>query len=110
MPALSRCRVTCERRLQPSSAHSTYPWRRDFVDWLRGHNATCRSETDRAGFYGLDLYSLHASIEAVLAYLERVDPVAAHRARARYACFEDFGEDAQAYGYAAGFDLTRACE
>ena len=30
-----------------------------------------------AGFYGLDLYSLHASIEAVLAYLDKVDPEAA---------------------------------
>ena len=53
------------------------------------------------GFYGLDLYSLHASIEAVLAYLDKVDPEAAERARARYACFDDFGEDPQAYGYAA---------
>ena len=36
----------------------------------------------RSGFYGLDLYSLHASMEAVLAYLDKVDPEAAERARA----------------------------
>ena len=41
--------------------------------------------------YGLDLYSLHTSIGAVLDYLERIDPEAAKRARARYACFDHFG-------------------
>jgi erythromycin esterase-like protein len=62
------------------------------------------------GFYGLDLYSLHTSIDEVLRYLERVDPEAARRARYRYGCFEHFGEDPQAYGYAASFDLSRSCE
>ena len=52
-------------------------------------NAAIRAT--RAGFYGLDLYSLHASIEAVIAYLETIDPPAAGRARERYACFEHFG-------------------
>jgi erythromycin esterase-like protein len=47
---------------------------------------------------------------AVIEYLERVDPEAAQRARYRYSCFEHFGEDSQAYGYAASFDLSRSCE
>src|SRR5438093_1571176 len=64
----------------------------------------------RAGFYGLDLYSLYGSIAAVLNYLDRVDPEAARRARARYACFEHFAEDTQAYGYATGFGLSEPCE
>ncbi len=80
----------------------------DFVGWLRSHNDAV--PTRAAGFYGLDLYSLHASMQAVLAYLQRVDPRAAERARERYACFEDLSLDPQAYGYAASFDLTRACE
>jgi erythromycin esterase-like protein len=45
-----------------------------------------------------------------LAYLEKVDPEAAQRARYRYACFEIFGEDSQAYGYAASFNLSASCE
>ena len=81
----------------------------DFVAWLRTHNAS-QPVASRVGFYGLDLYSLHASIEAVLAYLKKVDPVAADRARYRYGCFEHFGEDTQAYGYAANFGLSRSCE
>jgi erythromycin esterase-like protein len=81
----------------------------DFVGWLRTHNDSLEPER-RVGFYGLDLYSMHASIEAVLTYLDKVDPDGARRARHRYACFDHFGEDAQAYGYAAGFGLTPTCE
>src|SRR5207249_1851803 len=51
-----------------------------------------------------------ASITAVLAYLLRVDPDAAARARYRYGCFEDFAEDTQAYGYAAAIGLSKSCE
>jgi erythromycin esterase-like protein len=64
----------------------------------------------RTGFFGLDLYSLFNSMEVVVQYLDRVDPDAASRARYRYACFEHFGEDSQAYGYAASFGLTSTCE
>jgi len=81
----------------------------EFLDWLHAYNAH-RSATKRTGFYGLDLYSLHASIDAVLIYLRKVDPAAAERARHRYSCFEDFGEDTQAYGYATSTGLSRSCE
>src|SRR5256714_9417462 len=91
----------------------TWMWRNsdvlDFVGWLREHNDG-GSPAKKAGFYGLDLYSLHSSIEAVLAYLHKVDPDAARRALYRYSCFDHFGEDTQAYGYAASFDLADSCE
>jgi erythromycin esterase-like protein len=80
----------------------------DFVGGLRAHNEG-KGEA-AAGFYGLDLYSLHASMEAVLSYLDTVDPTAATQARARYACFDHFGGDIQVYGYSAGFGLTESCE
>lgn len=82
----------------------------DFVGWLRERNDFTTSEQEKCGFYGMDLYSLYSSVDAVLRYLDRVDPPAATRARQRYACFEHFGEDPQAYGYAAGFDLQQSCE
>jgi erythromycin esterase-like protein len=81
----------------------------EFLDWLRAHNGS-KPASARAGFYGLDLYSLHASMEAVLAYLRKVDPDAAERAQYRYACFDQFGEDTQAYGYAATTGLSSSCE
>src|SRR5437762_121071 len=76
-----------------------------FLDWLHGFNARISKRQDRVGFYGLDLYSMHASMRAVLAYLDKVDPEGARRARYRYACFDHYGENTQAYGYAANFGL-----
>src|SRR6266550_2704502 len=91
----------------------TWMWRNtvvlEFVDWLRNANSS-RNENARTGFFGLDLYSLFNSMRTVVEYLDRVDPDAARRARYRYSCFENFGEDSQAYGYVASFDLSRSCE
>lgn len=80
-----------------------------FVEWLRAHNDRLPPNR-KIGFYGLDLYSLHGSIRAVLEYLEKVDPEAARQAQHRYSCFEDFGEDPQAYGYAASRSREDNCE
>jgi erythromycin esterase-like protein len=81
----------------------------DFVEWLKDTNSS-RTPNDRTGFFGLDLYSLFNSMGVVVRYLDQVDPEAGKRARYRYACFEHFGEDSQAYGYTASFDLSRSCE
>jgi erythromycin esterase-like protein len=80
-----------------------------FVEWLRDYNSTMPLER-QAGFYGLDLYSLYSSVEAVLRYLARTDPDEAKAARERYSCFEFFGGDAQAYGYAALRAPSASCE
>lgn len=91
----------------------TWMWRNadvlDFVGWLRTHN-DARPPEDRAGFYGLDLYSLRASMDAVLGYLDKVDPEGAARARRRYGCFDQFGGEMQGYGYAASLGLHPSCE
>jgi erythromycin esterase-like protein len=80
-----------------------------FITWLHRHNQS-QPKSSRVGFYGLDLYSLFTSMQEVIRVLERIDPPAADRARYRYGCFDAYGEDTQAYGYAAGFELTRSCE
>lgn len=91
----------------------TWMWRntavRDFVEWLREHNCSLPA-SQQVGFYGMDLYSLFASIEAVLAYLDQVDSRAAALARARYACFDHYDQDSQAYGYACSFGMKPSCE
>jgi erythromycin esterase-like protein len=90
----------------------TWMWRNaevlDFVGWLRGHN-DARPADQGAGFYGLDLYSLHVSVDAVIDYLDRVDPAGADRARERYACFEHFGGEAQDYGRAVTLGISESC-
>src|SRR6185436_569146 len=104
---------TSEQALGDFGRFPTWMWRNtdvvDFVSWLRSHNDTQPIER-RAGFYGLDLYSLRASMQAVLAYLAKVDPAGAERARSRYACFDQFMEEPQSYGYATEFGLTPACQ
>ncbi|PYL37051.1 MAG: erythromycin esterase, partial [Verrucomicrobia bacterium] len=92
----------------------TWMWRNtvvvEFVEWLRQFNKDVDPKKAPAGFYGLDLYSLHASIDAVLSYLQKVDPEAARRARRRYSCFEHFSQEPQEYGYAATAGIIESCE
>lgn len=85
---------------------------REFVEWLRLHNdGQRRAGAPCAGFYGLDLYSLHRSMGRVISYLEQVDPAAAQRAARRYACFDrTSGDDGQAYGFAAAFGAGESCQ
>jgi erythromycin esterase-like protein len=87
----------------------TWMWRnvevRDFVDWLRGYNES-RPVQERVEFRGLDVYSLRASIAAVLSYLDKVDPARARAARERYSCLTPWQTDPARYGRAvvAGMD------
>jgi erythromycin esterase-like protein len=81
----------------------------DFVGWLRAYNEA-RGDAKPTRFFGLDLYSLHRSIELVLEYLDIVDPTGARAARQRYACLTQYGTDARAYGYATTLHLQPTCE
>jgi erythromycin esterase-like protein len=82
----------------------------DFVEWARARNQSHRHPATRVRFFGLDLYSLRASMQAVVAYLDRVDPAEALRARERYACFDHVGAEGQAYGYALAHEGAIPCE
>lgn len=91
----------------------TWMWRneetRDFVDWLHDHNSGHDYE-QRAGFYGLDLYSLYTSANAVISYLEGVDAELAEVARERYGCLTPWQTDPAAYGRAALRGNYQQCE
>jgi erythromycin esterase-like protein len=106
--------TNAEQALSGFKRFPTWMWRNtdvvDFIEWLRSYNQSLTSPVPRIGFYGLDLYSLFTSINEVLHYLDRIDPEAARRARASYACFDHFYEDSQHYGYAAGMGLSDSCE
>lgn len=105
----------------PPPKHDEPPFRRfpawmwrntdveSFVEDLRAWNLA-RPQQDRAGFYGLDLYNLSASIRAVLDYLDRVDPEAAGIARTRYGCLTPWAKEPQAYGRMALSRGYRDCE
>jgi erythromycin esterase-like protein len=101
-----------EEALRGFRRFPTWMWRNaevlDFVGWLRDRNEREAASEGVSGFYGLDLYSLYTSVAEVIAYLERVDPPAAGRARERYACFEHFGGE-QAYGRAVTLGISESC-
>jgi erythromycin esterase-like protein/predicted phosphoribosyltransferase len=92
----------------------TWMWRNTevaaFVTALRAYNDVLPEDAPTVGFYGLDLYSLHRSMEAVIEYLQETDPEAAERARFRYSCFDHFGRDPQVYAYEAGIGGAESCE
>jgi erythromycin esterase-like protein/predicted phosphoribosyltransferase len=106
--------IDAEEALADFRRFPTWMWRNtmmvEFIEWLRMFNDAQSSDAGKVGFYGLDLYSLHASIKAVLRYLERIDPAAAERARERYSCFDHFGEDVQHYGLMAHLGLSKSCK
>lgn len=79
-----------------------------FIQWLRRWNSTHTGNP--TGVFGMDLYSLHASADAVLDYLRNTDKQAAKRARERYSCFDHFGTDPQVYGYETVREHKESCE
>jgi protein-L-isoaspartate(D-aspartate) O-methyltransferase len=81
----------------------------NFVDWLRAHNAALHPD-EHAGFFGLDIYNMSASIEAVIEYLDRIDPEAAAVARERYGCLTPWQRDPATYGRAALTTGYAKCE
>ena len=107
--------TTAEEALRGFERFPSWMWRnvvvREFVEWLRGNNQRSTKDLQQVGFYGLDLYSLHRSMHEVITYLDKVDPVAAARARKRYRCFDHTSaDDGQAYGFAAAFGAGPSCE
>jgi protein-L-isoaspartate(D-aspartate) O-methyltransferase len=89
----------------PKAAFTRFPtwmWRNGevaaFLNRLKAINEKIGDPGRKCGFCGLDIYSLGASIEAVLAYLDRVDPEAARVARERYGCLTPWRAEPVRYG------------
>jgi erythromycin esterase-like protein len=98
----------------PFSRFPAWMWRNGqvtaFLARLKAINETIADPDQRSGFYGLDVYSLATSIEAVLAYLDRVDPEAARIARHRYGCLAPFRAEPAQYGRMALTQGFAVCE
>ena len=101
----------------PKTAFTRFPtwmWRNgqvaEFLNRLKEINATISDPDRKAGFHGLDIYSLGASIEAVLHYLDKVDPEAAKVARERYGCLAPWRAEPARYGRMALSRGYAVCE
>lgn len=90
----------------------------DFIGWLRNWNDSVEDHHRKgrhdggfaAGFYGLDLYSLNASMRAVIDSLHEIDPATAKRVADHYGCFDHYDRDTQRYGLLAGHGITEGCQ
>lgn len=79
-----------------------------FIEWLREFNLK-RPERKKVGFYGLDIYSLWESLDAVMGYLQKVNPEEVENAKKAYQCFEPFGEDVEKYALTTAL-IPGSCE
>jgi erythromycin esterase-like protein len=109
----TRIEGDAEAALEGFRRFPTWMWRNadvlDFVGWLRNHNDRLPRNQRRAGFYGLDLYSLGESMHAVIDYLDHEDSEAAARARARYECLQPYAGESSAYGQAVLLGVGEPC-
>ena len=98
---------------RPFERFPTWMWRNTDVDafirWMRSHNDG-RQYEQMCGFYGLDLYNLSASMEAVIEFLDREDPELGRMAHARYGCLEPWAENPQVYGRHSLIEGYARCE
>lgn len=98
----------------PFTRFPTWMWMNhsvlNFCHWLKAHNSEIKKTAQKVGFYGLDLYSMSASIQAVLSYLDTVDPETATVARARYGCLTPWASDPSMYAQVSMNRQYRACE
>ncbi|WP_423147816.1 erythromycin esterase family protein [Rubrolithibacter danxiaensis] len=78
------------------------------IEWLKEYNTNLPANK-RVGFYGLDVYSLWESMEALMDYLSKHDPKAAEYARNAIQCFEPYGEDEHRYARAQ-YSMDQSCQ
>ncbi|MFN8769375.1 MAG: erythromycin esterase family protein [Neisseriaceae bacterium] len=85
-------------------------WRNEvtvpFLKELRNYNDQSQQKVH---FFGLDLYSLHEAILAVINFLKVHDPKAANDAIERYSCFENATQNPQEYGILVKYAHKKAC-
>ncbi|WP_343673176.1 erythromycin esterase family protein [Chitinophaga sp.] len=77
------------------------------LGWLKTYNSQ-KAANQRIGFYGLDVYSLWESLEAMNRYLKVHDPHAAAIAAKTLNCFQPYGEDAREYARSQ-VDMESSC-
>jgi erythromycin esterase-like protein len=102
-----------EGELRAFERFPTWMWRNHefdaFVRWMRLHNED-RGYEQMAGFYGLDLYNLSGSMQAVINFLKREDPELARLAYLRYGCLEPWADNPALYGRHSLLEGYARCE
>lgn len=104
---------------KPFSGFPSWMWANhsvmEFTHWLKTYNQRVNSTegTERfkrsVDFYGLDFYNMYGSIDAVLNYLQEVNPKVADVARWRYSCLKPWTAEPSLYSRVMQFDRYHHC-
>ncbi len=79
------------------------------IDWMKRYNEK-QSRDKKAGFYGLDVYSLWESLNAIISYLDKVDKCAKEIAMKALRCFEPYNDkEGTTYAQATRY-IPLSCE
>ncbi|CAM4402984.1 erythromycin esterase family protein [Paenibacillus tarimensis] len=104
---------SAEQALRAFTRWPTWMWANreiaELTRWLHSFNES-RAGMDKAGFYGLDVYSLWESLDEILGYLKRTGSPDLEQARRAFDCFEPYRRDEQTYGVSASFFREDSCE
>ena len=73
----------------------------ELIDWLYNYNQTQSGK--KIGFYGLDVYSLWESMDAIVDYLEKIKSPVLQKALKAIECFVQHERRPEKYGVAAAF-------
>lgn len=80
------------------------------INWLHKHNDNLHARK-RVGIYGLDVYSLWESMQAIMDYLKTHDPSLITSAKRALGCFEPFGDEmGMAYARSLHRFAPKTCE
>jgi len=74
---------------------------RNFMLWLREHNRRLVPEK-RCGVFGLDLFSLTCSMQAIMEHMRKVEPAHVNSVSNMFECFDRCGSDPVQHGLSQG--------
>ncbi|WP_379159946.1 erythromycin esterase family protein [Paenibacillus sp. sgz5001063] len=80
----------------------------ELAEWLRSYNQE-RPDSEKVGFYGIDMYSLWESMDEILKYLTSKGSPDLEAAVHAFECFEPFDREGQSYGISASL-YGEGCE
>jgi erythromycin esterase-like protein len=72
----------------------------DLINWLYTYN---QNKTNKVGFYGLDVYSLWESLDAIVNYLKNINSPDLEKALQAIECFNPYQRQPEKYGISAAF-------
>ncbi|USK61742.1 erythromycin esterase family protein [Peribacillus asahii] len=73
----------------------------NLIDWLHSYNQTQAEK--KVGFYGLDVYSLWESMEAIVDYLKEIKSPDLQKALNAIDCFDPYKRKPEMYGISSAF-------